>query len=317
MESNINSQIATLIPSLNNDIYYAKSSIEMGNYEICRNERMLVKVNEDIIRLLKLIDGEINIDGLTNQFNPPTEKKYEIAKLIYSTLVSLQEEGIVQLDQKSSKSFRMTYTTKSYYLPRVVTLELTNHCNFYCRYCFQNSNPTKNDYLENPIELLLFLKELGVECVELSGGEPTLHPAFHEIINFIVDNFYSYSLITNGTTLNDEILNTLKKGLGAIQICLDGSTEEKLSKAIGITGMFNKIVDGIKRAVKYNIPVRVGMVLDDPKNIDDIENVLLIAKSLGAHSFVVNPAMNIGRGINLKVFSDEDIKYFTLKIIHS
>ncbi len=55
------------------------------------------------------------------------------------------------------------------------------------------------------------------------------------------------------------------------------------------------------------------MVLDDPKNINDIENVLLLAKRLGAQSFIVNPAMDIGRGKDLTSFNDEELKEFTLK----
>jgi len=82
---------------------------------------------------------------------------------------------------------------------------------------------------------------------------------------------------------------------------------------VGVKNAYNKIINGIKKCVQYSIPIRVGMVLDDAKKISDIENVLLVAKNLGANSFVVNPAMNIGRGKNLDAFTDEDIKNFTLK----
>lgn len=306
-------EIQHLIPSINENIFFKRPITSIDFYEVCKSEKMLIKVNEDIKKLLLLIDGKMNISDIVNIFNPPLNERENITKLVYETLLKLEEEKIVRLVEESTISFSIKETEISFLLPKVVTLELTNKCNLACRYCFQNSSPSEKGFLKNPFSLLSFLKDLGTECIELSGGEPTLHPDFSKIINYIVNNFETYSLITNGTLLNDEILGILSSGKGAIQICIDSSSEDGLIKIAGTAGILSRLIDGVKKCVSYRIPVRVGMVLDDAENINDIENVLILAKELGAHSFVVNPAMNIGRGRNLNSFTDDQIKEFTLK----
>ncbi len=306
-------EVQQLIPSIKNNIGLKQATTGANFYEVCESERMLMKVNEDIKKLLFQIDGEKNINDIVDIFKPPVDKRESILKLVYSTLLRLREERVIKLSKVATYSYPIKEICTSYFFPQVVTIELTNKCNLRCRYCFQNSSPSKKDFFSDPILLLSFLKDIDVKCIELSGGEPTLHPEFFKIINYIISNFENYSLITNGSLLSDKILQLLSTSKGAIQICIDSSDKMEVEKIAGTKAVFSKIINGVKKCVAYRIPVRIGMVLDDAKNIKDIENVLLLAKDLGAHSFVVNPAMNIGRGANLNSFTDEEIEEFTLK----
>ena len=227
--------------------------------------------------------------------------------------MKLESEKILSLEEKSNISYPIKKIGKSYLIPKKVSLELTYKCNFSCRYCYQDSDPSRKEYLKEPIALLSYLKKIGVYSIELTGGEPLLHPNIMQVIEYIVKNFNSYSLITNGTLLNDKMLTLLSQIKGQVQICVDSSNEDGLIQIAGTKGVFNRVLNGIKKCVAYGIPVRVGMVLDNAENIADIENVLILAKNLGAYAFVVNPTINIGRGGNLNSFTEVELEEFTIK----
>ncbi|HKI77436.1 MAG TPA: radical SAM protein [Ignavibacteriaceae bacterium] len=306
-------QVRHLIPSIKENIGIKKAEIDVNFYEVSKANRMLMKVNEDVKRLLTQINGKNNIYDIANYFNPPNNDRDDIIELVYQTLLKLKEKEILDLSEVPDYSSPINENVRSFLLPVVVVIELTNKCNLSCRYCYQNSDSSMKNFINDPIMLLSFLKQQGVKTIELTGGEPTLHPQFLAILDYIVDNFENYSLLTNGTLLNDKILQIFRKGKGAIQICIDSSEEKEFELISGTTGLHAKIINSVKRCVAYDIPIRVGMVLDDAKNIKDIENVLLLAKNLGAKSFVVNPSLSIGRGKNLSSFNDKEIEEFTLK----
>lgn len=87
--------------------------------------------------------------------------------------------------------------------------QLTDFCNFKCNYCVPSLNegnysiknqhlvPT-NDQIRNFLKNIIEVKKNKELYFSLSGGEPTLHPMFREIIN----ELYSVSnieVITNGS----------------------------------------------------------------------------------------------------------------------
>ena len=65
-----------------------------------------------------------------------------------------------------------------------VYVEITNQCNLNCRTCYNRSglNRTRKELSCEDLEQLiqLFLP-LGLKHLSLSGGEPTLHSAFHKL----------------------------------------------------------------------------------------------------------------------------------------
>jgi len=194
--------------------------------------------------------------------------------------------------------------------PLVVTIELTDKCNFKCRYCYGDCSINKNKFLADPVKLLSYLDNIGVYGVELSGGEPLYHPQIYDILKFLINNFEIKGILTNGTLIREKHLNILKKnevGKITFQICLDGSNEESVDKSAGAKGAFKRIIEGINLVKKYGFPFRVGMVVDSPDKINEIEDALLLARTLGANLFVASPLLNFGRGrVIANNFTPED-----------
>lgn len=63
-----------------------------------------------------------------------------------------------------------------------ITLQLVTNCNLKCTYCF--APKSNNEITSNNFEkFLCFCRKNKPDCIHITGGEPTLHTSFGEIIN--------------------------------------------------------------------------------------------------------------------------------------
>ena len=143
--------------------------------------------------------------------------------------------------------------------------EICSACNLQCKYCFEK------DYVKkfiNAKELLDFLNVVGdmVEDVVITGGEPTLHPDFIEIVQEIAKKFPA-TVTTNGTTKTAEQLAGLLEKYSAlrVQISLDAANSKIVDYYCG-DGVFNAVVATIDRLSPYSRQVSVAATpLNQPK----------------------------------------------------
>ncbi|HPG30596.1 MAG TPA: radical SAM protein, partial [bacterium] len=112
--------------------------------------------------------------------------------------------------------------------PISVELSLTNICNQNCVWCsdyeLRNRLP---GVLKKEIVFKLIddLKSGGTKGITIEGGgEPTLHPDFCEIVEYIVKSGMSVGMITNGTNLN---YGNLIDKFEWIRVSLDASDREE------------------------------------------------------------------------------------------
>ena len=97
--------------------------------------------------------------------------------------------------------------------PFSITWNLTNRCNLQCRYCSNVSDYNAYTELskEEKLRLVDKLAELGVRRIFLLGGEPTLVDEFNELLDKILGNNIFLSFSTNGSGINSETIDMLKK----------------------------------------------------------------------------------------------------------
>jgi Fe-coproporphyrin III synthase len=97
--------------------------------------------------------------------------------------------------------------------PRTATLELTHRCNLQCKMCRlpQQGHARAVDELDaaKVLSVVDELQRLGVREVWLVGAEPFLRRDLFEIVEGIVDRGLACSVTTNGTLLNDRMVNRL------------------------------------------------------------------------------------------------------------
>jgi hypothetical protein len=88
-------------------------------------------------------------------------------------------------------------------------LEINEHCNLTCPVCFADSSPERSKHLplatiERMIDALV-ASEGEPDIVQLSGGEPTLHPQFFEALDLVRSRPIRHVMVnTNGLRLARE-----------------------------------------------------------------------------------------------------------------
>ena len=117
----------------------------------------------------------------------------------------------------------------------LANVDLTNRCNLTCPVCFANANVAGYIYepdLEQVRAMLATLRgERPVDgrVVQFSGGEPTIHPQFFEILSMARDmGFTHIQAATNGIELADiEFARKAKAaGLATLYLQFDGVTDD-------------------------------------------------------------------------------------------
>src|SRR5499427_4353919 len=89
-------------------------------------------------------------------------------------------------------------------------IEITEHCNLTCPVCFAASSPARTSFtplakIEKMLDALV-ASEGEPDLVQISGGEPTLHPDFFEILDAVRARPIRHVMInTNGLRIASRI----------------------------------------------------------------------------------------------------------------
>lgn len=302
-------------PLLKNDILIWQSP--KGGTLYRKGEKIL-DVNLDALKILVRLDGTKNIDDIVNELTDKCEYRNDNLVLVKEFLFKLETKGFLEFSEYSHPRVVNVIGSLSEFYPIHINIELTERCNFSCRYCYNSSSPNKTGEISEPIALLSILRDLGARLIQLTGGEPLMHPLFEDILDYSVKNFDLVGVITNGSLITRKLIRGINQNRDKIvfQVCLDSSNPNELDTIAGINNAFQSIINGIEILKEFNMIYRIGMVLDSPNRINDIENVLLISKNLGAKAFIVSPVIDYGRGQPLaREFSPENTKRLWDKLL--
>ena len=102
-------------------------------------------------------------------------------------------------------------------------LEITRRCDLNCSYCYQTSDSSSDKTLfQIEKELITILRLRKTDTILISGGEPLLHPELERIVNMVSAHHVKPVLLTNGNSLNEDKVRSLKKsGLFGFVIHVD------------------------------------------------------------------------------------------------
>lgn len=226
------------------------------------------------------------------------EGDWEDFKLLGFVMNAIRAGWLELQKAPSQRTTRVTGSRTAFYPPHL-TIELTEGCNLRCDYCYRNSDASKLDHMPTE-ELLSLIDKLwaaGLRTVELTGGEPTVHRDFRKILAFCADKFAMVGVLTNGTRLDDQLAQQFAELRDKLMysVSLDASTPELHDVRRGVKGAWERTTHNIARLAALGVGIRVSMVVDE-RNFDDLENTLLLAKSLGALAFSYSPLLPLGRG---------------------
>ncbi len=166
---------------------------------------------------------------------------------------------------------------------KTVYTEITNRCNLNCMTCYNRSGlnrKTEEVSIEQIKQIMDICSEYGAKRFLFSGGEPSLHSRFNELLKLMDKNpQYSYGFVTNGTSNNSEWIDFLNSHENiTVQISIDGSKEE-INKLTRGEGNFEKVMNFISRLHLPGEKPLMKMVVSQ-KNIHDVDDFYRLAVSL-------------------------------------
>lgn len=180
--------------------------------------------------------------------------------------------------------------------PKNVDISITGKCNLKCRYCFYNDSMEKASDLPTDSWLAFFqeLGSIGVRKVTLSGGEPFIRKDFFTLVDGVIENKMRYSILTNGTLINEETIEEFTMGkrrlrLDSIQLSIDGSKAEIHDKSRPPQS-FKKALQALRLLKQNKFPVNVRVTINR-HNVNDLENIAaLLIDDVGLNGFNTNEA---------------------------
>lgn len=147
-------------------------------------------------------------------------------------------------------------------ISRRITVLLTHRCNQRCEFCFDASNilyksvNIKLSIIDKTIDLLKGSLNDGLPFnILLSGGEPTIHPQFLEIVKRYSDAGFPITILSNGQKFADKdfMAKVLKYNIYNLQFSIEGASSEVHDFRVGCEGAWNKVIHAIENAQEFGI----------------------------------------------------------------
>ena len=161
-------------------------------------------------------------------------------------------------------------------------ISITNVCNLGCKHCYL----IEDDYVFLSFETIKSILDdahlNGIKIIDITGGEPTTHPNFCDIILYAYELGFKINLSTNGLNLyKDSILKLLMSTNVECHISLDAVTEKKLSRIRG-DGVFTQLDLVLKKLKEYHINFSLRFSLNK-LNYMDVSDMINYATNMGVN----------------------------------
>lgn len=172
-----------------------------------------------------------------------------------------------------------TNLMNKYMLERLNTanIVITSQCNSRCITCDYWKREPIHIELDKIVKIYKFLKENKTETIIITGGEPTLHPSFVDIIKMGKEYEFNIILSTNGSNI-PKIFDQIKDYITSICVSFDGVNKEHYKKIRGINNYDNifRIGDLIKSSGS-KVEFWLGCLIQK-NNYKDLYNIYNNAK---------------------------------------
>lgn len=178
-----------------------------------------------------------------------------------------------------------------------VIWEVTNTCNYGCRYCiFSSTSRQQKDELNTAkiFETIGALSENGFTHVKITGGEPFTRPDIMDILRHCCAAGLKTDISTNASLVTKEIAEELETiGLDMVHVSLDGSTQE-MQEAVRGKRTWAPTLDGLKYLAATSMRVRAGCVVYKG-NEDQLASVAAFCADQGCNEVIFSRMEPVGR----------------------
>lgn len=150
-------------------------------------------------------------------------------------------------------------------------IEITNKCPFCCIFCSSYSSIKKNKFIKSSdfFKIISDAKEIGIDIIQLSGGEPFLHPKIKKFIDFVLKKGLLLEIYTCGNVYKDGnylpiqsnlLLNYKNNPNLTLRFNFQTINEEVFKKLTNNSMGLENLITSIKRCTKNNIKTEVHII---------------------------------------------------------
>jgi len=266
----------------------------LGGYVVLSSgsshDELLFPVSVPQFAFLRKIDGLTSLRGLLQDSNAPSG---------LALVVSLANlNGIILSDTPQSRVPPLAGSGECF-VPFHIILELTNGCNLACKHCYVSASAGRSLEIPSPLALRILQESsnLGVDSIQLSGGEPLLHPEFETILADAYRRFRRVSVSTNGTLLSPELVKRLSYTSDKItvQVSIDSAYEHQHDQIRKRRGAFRASIAALGALAAHGFDTRVCISVF-PDTTRQLQELVALLGRLGVRRISYVPVMPWGRG---------------------
>ena len=201
--------------------------------------------------------------------------KEDVISEAYDEIMELINENILYSDDRYEEIAHGSMDDRDYI--KAVCLNIIHGCNLRCKYCFAD----EGEYNGNKGVMSLETAKKAIDYVikrsgprknieiDLFGGEPTMiMDTVKEIIKYARENEKAwnknirFTMTTNATLLNDDMMDFMDKEMGNIILSLDGrqAVNDNVRIKIDGSGSYDDIIPNIKKMIKKRTPGKMYYV---------------------------------------------------------
>jgi cyclic pyranopterin phosphate synthase len=169
---------------------------------------------------------------------------------------------------------------------RDLRISVSDRCNFRCTYCMPKEIYGRDFQFLEREQLLSFgeinrlvriFRELGIEKVRITGGEPLVRRKLERLIEMLAyHGDLDLTLTTNGSLLKLKAQDLKNAGLQRVTVSLDALDNETFMAMNDVDFPVEKVLEGIEEAARVGLaPVKVNMVVR--RGVND-ESVVAMAR---------------------------------------
>lgn len=119
-------------------------------------------------------------------------------------------------------------------IAKTVNWYITSECNYNCKFCSVHDFDNEMIDLSKISNILAKIQKNNlnggkIRCLNITGGEPTLHPHFYEILEMAQNTGIPIRVSSNGSTINSKNITAISQYAEGISISVDSisNTKEK------------------------------------------------------------------------------------------
>lgn len=202
--------------------------------------------------------------------------------------------------------------------PLVLMLEPTLKCNLTCTGCGKiRQDEELMGKTMSYEECMEAVEECGAPAVSIAGGEPLVHPEIDRIVAGCLERKKLTLLCTNGLLIDRAFKKMKPSPYFTFVFHIDGMREHH-DLMVERKGVFDKCLEGIKRAKALGFRVASNTTLFKSSPPDDIARLFQLLMGLGVDGVIVSPAFSyeeVDPAHDIFMSRDESIALF--REIHS